>query len=366
MRIESSQQMFQHIENGGNLKLNSEGQLETQSAAGRFFRKIGDAFRSLTASGRAAIETRNARLREAMADMVRRDTLINPTQAEIPNPMAEQTRRNGFIMNLALAPGLSQLPAESRAAARNLALHVLHTKGMPEQGDPAAVSREARAIMRHIQDNPVLCDGLRCDYARGHDQLQPLLEEMTGDIRTDYMRQKDHNINEEGMHNSYLKDALRGSIRSINGHTPDSADFEGEFKALIPDKKIRGFLSMMASQAGLEGSLSKQLLLPGMAKDNPHFPGYPEMMAQGLLIEFPHHQYDISVEGDKAHIVLEMDAVVKCRHFAEVDFENQSVSLGDGRYTLEMEVDLNQDMSGKDIPDFTLANFSRTPIHIQA
>ena len=39
MRIESSQQMFQHIENGGNLKLNKEGQLESQSAVGRFSRK---------------------------------------------------------------------------------------------------------------------------------------------------------------------------------------------------------------------------------------------------------------------------------------------------------------------------------------
>ena len=89
MRIESSQQMFQHIENGGNLKLNGEGRLETQSAAGRFFQKIGDAFRSLSASGRAAIETRTARLHEAMADMVRRDALVNPAQTDIPNPVAD-------------------------------------------------------------------------------------------------------------------------------------------------------------------------------------------------------------------------------------------------------------------------------------
>lgn len=31
-----------------------------------------------------------------------------------------------------------------------------------------------------------------------------------------------------------------------------------------------------------------------------------------------------------------------------------------------MAADLNEDMSGKDIPDFTLANFSRAPIHIDA
>lgn len=366
MRIESSQQMFQHIESGGNLKLGSQGQLETQSAAGRFFQKIGDAFRSLSASGRAAIETRNAALHAAMADMVRRDALVNPAQAEIPNPMTEQARRNGFIMNLALAQGASQLPQESRAAARNLALHVLHSKGMPEQGDPAAVSRETRRIMQHIQDTPVVRDGLRCDYARSHAQLQPLLDEIAGDIRTEYMKQKDRFISEDGMHESYVMDAKRGSIRSINGHAPDAADFEGEFKALIPDKQIRGFLSMMASQAGVEGSLFSQLQVPGRVKDNPDFPSSIEMMQQGLMMALHNHKYDISVEDGKAHIRLEMDAEVKAHKFAGEEIGKTSVSIGGGHYALEMVVDLNQDMTGKDIPDFTLVNASRTPIHIQA
>ena len=364
MRIESSQQMFQHIENGGNLKLNGEGRLETQSAAGRFFQKIGDAFRSLSASGRAAIETRTARLHEAMADMVRRDALVNPAQTDIPNPVADQVRRNEFAMRLSLAQEAAGLPKESRAAARNLALQVLQSRGMPEQGDPASISREVQSIMRHIGQNPVLRDGLRCDYARGHAQLQPMLREMAGDIRAEYTRQKDRNIREDGMHNSYLKEALRGSVRSINGHAPNAADFEGEFKALIPDTRMRGFLSMMTSQAGVEGSLCKQLLLPGMAKDNPDFPGYTEMVQHGLLLEFPHHTYDVSVENDKAHVRLEMDAVVRSQQFAGELFGEHPVSLGGGRYTVEMVVDLNQDMSGKTIPDFSLINASRTPVRL--
>lgn len=366
MRIESGQQMFQHIENGGNLKLNREGQLETQSAAGRFFQKIGDAFRSLTASGRAAIETRNARLHEAMADMVRRDALVNPAQTEIPNPMTDRAQRSEFAMRLELAQGLSKLPKESRAAARNLALHVLHSKGMPENGDPASVGGETRAIMRHIEQHPGLRDGLRCDYARTNAQLQPLLREMTADLRAEYAHQKARHINEDGMHDSYVKDAKRGSVRSINGHAPDAADFEGEFKALIPDEKMRGFLSMMASQAGVEGSLAKQLMMPDLAKDNPDFPGFQEMVQNGLLLEFPHHKYDISVEGGQARIRLEMDAVVKGHQFDGELVAEKPVSLGGGRYSLEMVVDLNQDMTGKDIPDFTLVNASREPLNIDA
>ncbi len=362
MRIESSQQMFQHIENGGSLKLNNEGQLETQSAAGRFFQKIGDAFRSLSASGRASIETRNATLHAAMADMLRQNTLVNPAQTDIPHPMTDQAQRNEFTMRLSLAQEASRLPQECRAAARNLALHVLHSKGMPEQGSPASINREVQATMRHIQQNPTLRDGLYCNYSRNHAQLQPMLREMAGDIRAEYMTQKDRNISEDGMHNSYLKDALRGSVRSINGHAPNVDDFEGEFKALIPDEKMRGFLSMMASQAGIEGSVCKQLLMPGMIKDNPNFPGYSEMMQQGLLVEFPHHKYDISVEDGKAHVKLEMDAMTRSQQFAGEMISDKPVSLGGGRYAMEMVVDLNQDMTGKDIPDFTLVNASRIPI----
>ena len=120
----------------------------------------------------------------------------------------------------------------------------------------------------------------------------------------------------------------------------------------------------MTSQAGVEGSLCKQLLLPGMAKDNPDFPGYTEMVQHGLLLEFPHHTYDVSVENDKAHVRLEMDAVVRSQQFAGELFGEHPVSLGGGRYTVEMVVDLNQDMSGKTIPDFSLINASRTPVRL--
>lgn len=365
MRIESSQQMFQHIETGGRLKLDGEGRLETQGAAGHFFQKIADAFRSLSASGRAALETRNTALRDAMTEMVRREAVINPAQADIPVPQTPQARRNTFIMNLALAEGSSRLPQEARDAARTLARAMLHAQGMPEQGSPASVSRATRGILTHLEQNTVLRDGLRCNYARDHAQLAPLLNEMTEDIRKEYLKQKDHTISPEGIHNSYRKDAVRGSIRSINGKAPNAADFEGEFQALIPDVRIRGFLSMMASQAGLEGSLSNQLLLPGKAKDHPDFPGCMEMVRQGLLLEFPKHHYDISVENGTAHLRLEMDAMLKTQNIAGIPLSDHPISLGGGRYTLEMTVDLNQDMTGKEIPDFTLVNTSRVPLPVE-
>lgn len=217
MRIESGQQMFQHIENGGNLKLNREGQLETQSAAGRFFQKIGDAFRSLTASGRAAIETRNARLHEAMADMCGGMRWSTRLRRKFRTPMTDRAQRSEFAMRPGTGAGPEQTAEGIPRGRRNLALHVLHSKGMPENGDPASVGGETRAIMRHIEQHPGLRDGLRCDYARTNAQLQPLLREMTADLRAEYAHQKAQHINEDGMHDSYVKDAKRGSVRSING-----------------------------------------------------------------------------------------------------------------------------------------------------
>ena len=261
MRIESSQQMFQHIENGGNLKLNKEGQLESQSAVGRFFQKIGDAFRSLTASGRAAIETRNARLHEAMADMVRRDALVNPAQANIQSPMTERAQHNEFAMRLGLAQGLSKLPKEARAAARNLALHVLHSKGMPGQGDPASVGRETQSIMRHIEQTPALRDGLRCDYARNNAQLQPLLREMTGDLRAEYMHQKDRHISKDGMQTGLDVDTYV-HLAQVFGHPVIASGGVASIADIERLAPVAGSIEgVIAGRAVYEGALDVPLAL---------------------------------------------------------------------------------------------------------
>lgn len=69
----------------------------------------------------------------------------------------------------------------------------------------------------------------------------------------------------------------------------------------------------------------------------------------------------LSVEGLDVHIGLAESSGM-------IVFQTGVALLppaGDGRYVLEMEVDLNQDMSGKDIPDFTLISASRTPVHMR-
>ena len=192
MRIDSSQQMFRHIENGGNLKLNSDGQLETQSAAGHFFQKIGDAFRSLSAGGRASIETRNARLHEAMADMVRRDALVNPAQANIPQPPISQLQRSRMCANLAMAGELTKLPPETRAATRALVLYQLEKHDVLNR-DAGTIRANIPQFMQIITGDPVLSSAMKCSYSRTREQLQPMMNDSRNHrsrpaLKTAYMR----------------------------------------------------------------------------------------------------------------------------------------------------------------------------------
>jgi hypothetical protein len=377
MQIQNSQSMIQHLESGGSLMLDRQGQLETQSAAGRFFQKIGDAFRSITSSGRAAIETRNANLHVAMANMLRDDTLINPAGGEIPHPTTK-TERNSLAMRLGVVLSLNKFPEESRAAARTLGLNLLRLPGVLGPNDsPAQIRGKALEVMNKIRNDEVVVNALRCDHARSHEELEPALRVLGEGLRAEFIYQKNLNlIKENGMHPSYITDANRGSVHSINGHSPNSADYEGEFIKLVPDEKFRGFLSMMASQAGIEGKLSVSFW-EGKIKDNPHMPAVGDLENKKLLLDYPDHKHDIRVADGKAYIKLEVDVMVTTMGFAMMarslgigvdpkarDNPGLSNSLGGGRYSIEMVVDLTQNMDGKDVPDFELVNASRTPIVI--
>jgi hypothetical protein len=354
MRIQSSQEMLNYIESGHNLTLNEQGQLKTKNMVQTFFHKIADAFRSLTARGRAAIEARNASLSAAMTDMIRQDAIVNPVLDTLPDPMMGKAQRNEFIMRLSVAQATRQLPVEARNATSNYVMVVLFSEGMPGQGNSAGISQRIQDILRNIQDDNVLFHSLHCDYASTHTDLMPMLDKMSTNIRSDFMKQKGR-ISPDGMHDCYLIDVRRGSVRSINGQPPDASDYEGEFRELIPDVKIRGFLSMMVTQAGIEGSCAMQFAPPGNI-DSPYYPGLGALLERDLNMDFSHHKYDIRVVDGMAHITMEMDAVVKTAR-------SNPTPLGGGRYIIEMVVDINQDMTGKDIPDFTFANAHRTSIY---
>jgi hypothetical protein len=376
--------MFQHLESGGSLALNKQGQLETQGAAGRFFQKIGDAFRSITSSGRAAIETRNANLHVAMANMLRDNTLINPAGGEI-SPPATPAERNALAMRLGVVLGLNKFPEESRAAAQNLGLQLLHLPGVLGPNDsPAQIRGKALEVMNKIRHNDVVCYALLCNYTRTYQQLQPQLDEIGADVRETFTAQKDRYVNENGIHTGCFSDASRNV--SINGAQvlknaaggADKADFTAKLTEMVPNEKSRAFVTTMLTQAGLLGSVLFQAMQLGQAKDNPFLPGDADLRTKGFQMDNPHHHCDISVADGKVRIKQEVDITIKSMNGlhevasalgidcdrADAHTRGRGQPIGGGRYTVEMEIDLNQDMTDKEIPEFRLVNASREPLPI--
>jgi hypothetical protein len=378
MQIQNSQSMIQHLESGGNFTLDKQGQLETQNAAGRFFQKIGDAFRSITSSGRAAIETRNAHLNTAMANMLRDNTLVNPARNEIPHSAAP-SRADSFAARFGMTLGLLKFPRELRSAARNLGQQLLRLPGVLKQGGSAETRDKVLEVMDKIRNDPVVFNSLYCDYARTHDQLRPMLSEIGENMCETYLAQKDSHVNQDGIHSTYFPDASRG-LRSINGQKPETASDEAmtdQLKELFPDAKIRSFISKAVTQVGLEFSLTMQYVTPGKTWDDPHMPADMDMRNKGMELNYAHrHSYDIDVKDGKASVKLEMDAMVKpdntLQHLAValgINYDGAAPNvrgqpIGGGRYTIEMEVDLGQDMTNRETPEFTLKG-SRVPLPVR-
>jgi hypothetical protein len=356
MQIQDSQSMFQHIENGGSLALDMRGNLATESAVGRFFQKIGDAIGSLTAAGRAAIETRNAVPHLVMANIPRRDPVINPTLGEIPYP-ATPTRRNALAMRLAVEQALTWFSPEARAAARNPALELLRFPGVLEPGSPAEIRGMTLGLMSRIHGDKEMRDILRSDYTCAHAQLDPMLRAISDEIRNGGFQSQAH----------YIKDAKRRNVRDLNGKEAIKA----EFKALFPDPKFSGFISMMISQSGMQFSLSDQLEMPDKIKDHPNLSDIEKMTEKGFATHVPRHPVDVRVDNsNKAHITLEMERMIQVvspvvtssLRLGNARTPTDKGPLIDGeRYTVEMVIDFDQNMEGKDIPDFTWGKASRAP-----
>lgn len=92
MRITTSDQLQQYRAEGRHFTLNRQGQLETQSSFMHLLEKIKDAFRSLTPSGRAAIENRQAALQAAMDNVLLQGTVINAARTPLARPSAASSR----------------------------------------------------------------------------------------------------------------------------------------------------------------------------------------------------------------------------------------------------------------------------------
>ena len=279
------------------LKVGADNQLQHRSAIGTFFLKIGDAFRNLSQSGRAAIAQRN-------------EGILNAMRAAVDN-----ARANVQAADIPVAARLTNVLQRLQTASANTNTEALNSL----QSSIARLQTQASAVKHGIADDPrftampslsqqLLCSALdSIDAGREPDKAsakERIKNDFFGVRPAGYniaegLRQfgeglvdgflnpaQQKEIRENGIHDSFIKDTRRHSVSSFNGTAvPDISDpaITGtdqderkdnlaalcvrELRAIVGEEhqNLMPFISMMASQAGLDSALSYLPFMSGLS-----------------------------------------------------------------------------------------------------
>ena len=264
MAINMGAELLQHIGQGGHVSLDGSGQLQQQSGISKFFQGIADAFRGLTAAGRAGIAERNARLEEAMADLIRRDELLpNLTAGPLP-PAGEGARVsiNKALANMFTDQILRETgqPETMRATTQKIVQEALTANPALAGGnDPKALKDFVHRTVTQLMSDPQLRAAMNQGYSKGPEGVEPVLEFMRTDLTETFLAPgQQREINPEtGVHKAFLADSNR-TAPTINGvqlgpgRTMEQCGQQLMEAVPLPARPI---VSLLASQAGLNGSL---------------------------------------------------------------------------------------------------------------
>ena len=305
------------------LKLGADNQLQQRSGIGAFFLKIGDAFRNLSQAGRAAIAQRN-------------DSILNAMRAAVDN-----ARANVQAADFPVAARLTNV------------LQRLQTASAKERikNDFFGVRPAGYNIAEGLrQFGEGLVDGF----------LNP-------------KQQKE--VHENGIHKSFILDTRRHSVSSFNGRavpTVDDPAITGtnqderkdnlaalcvrELRTIVGEEhqNLMPFISMMASQAGLDSALTYLPFMSGLSE-----PGDAHLVGAGIAPVYGSATHDctISREGDTLSI-----SITFSQGYASMDVAASAAGLF-CKGGLTMNIDLAAPprpatVNGRDvlIPQFTLNN----------
>ena len=113
---------------------------------------------------------------------------------------------------------------------------------------------------------------------------------------------------------------------------------------------------MLPTQAGMVGTLYQQYhtgLLPGSSS-------LPDLVEYNLFCSTHNNFVDITVSDNKATVLLTMDVSAQLLMVDDIDIPpttgQNHPALSAGRYEMEVQIDLTQDLSGKEIPDFRVTD----------
>lgn len=387
--ITTGVQLQRYLENGGYVQLNSQGGLETQSGISHFFQKIGDAFRGLSTSGRRELAARNARLQDAMASMLRQPgALPNLGETRLASTSVEGGAEKAILLRMAVdrmvrgddpdVPVGTGIPAGDQKGVQEAVLKYLDYYP-PADRSLSGMRAKAGRFLTDILTKPGMLKACKTSFTVDPGRASAIHAALQKSITDEYLREKDHTIDRDGFHDSYLLDAVRGDVTSINGqplrgaplrpdtrylnlkdpqHAPFPPHVQGlmeQMADLVPDREIRGFVSMLASQAGIEGALSMHLVA-GVPPADDGVATMSDLGPNGMIMQFPEHEYCLNVGNDG---VLHITCNLTAENIMTQNVKAGAPPMGLARnaYEVSVNIDLNQDMTGKDVPDFTVSGF---------
>jgi len=359
------------------LKVGADNQLQQRSGIGTFFLKIGDAFRNLSQAGRAAIAQRNDSILNAMRAAV--DNAREVVRAE-DKPMAQrlssvfqrlQTASTNRATLSGLETAITRLQTQASALKYGLAndprftaLSPLAQRGLCYALDSISAANKPgkEAAMEQVKNDFF---GIRPETFNLEAGLQAFGDELVEDFLRPSQQAK---VKENGIHDSFILDTRRRSIDSINGVPVPQGTDEASKDAIAAfcveqldtmlgaeHQDLKPFISMMASQAGLD---SAQIFLPmrtGLSdRGNMHLMNADIMPNHSDT----HHHTSITREGDTLHIVSSFD-----QGFNMYGSPEGAPSVLSCKGSLTMSIDLSaaprrEMVDGKEviIPQFTMNN----------
>ena len=374
MSITTGAQLLQHISQGGSVSLDGSGALQQQGGLAKFFQGIADAFRGLTAAGRAGMAQRNARLEEAMAELVRRDELLpNLASGPLPPPPGEGARVsiNKALANMFTVQILreSGQPETMHATTQKVVQAILREN--PEAldtTDSAALKSFVQRIVGEIMADPELRAGMNQGYSKGPEGMEEFTAFISDTIRSsfgDVLRKGTMNP-QTGICDSFSLDATRGTPPTINGVCIDpgegqraTEEYNQQLINAVP-LPARPLVSLLTSQIGINGALialvgDKHGTNPKINSERPM-----GMQPEKFLYGGEEYKYTVTTHPDRVDVHLSFQTKGL---FVAPDLTQQGIRVGADDFSVTVSVPLNQFPlpEGQTLPDFSVHSMTRRP-----
>ena len=366
------------------LKLGADNQLQQRSGIGAFFLKIGDAFRNLSQAGRAAIAQRNDSILNAMRTAV--DNARETVRAE-DKPIAErlssvfqrlQTANANRAALSGLETAITRLQTQASAVKHGLAGDPRFT-ALPSLSQQLLCSALNSIDAGREPDKASAKERIKNDFfgvrPAGYNIAEGMRQFGEGLVDGFLNPKQQKEVHENGIHKSFILDTRRHSVSSFNGRavpTVDDPAITGtdqderkdnlaalcvrELRTIVGEEhqNLMPFISMMASQAGLDSALTYLPFMSGLSE-----PGDAHLVGAGIAPVYGSATHDctISREGDTLSI-----SITFSQGYASMDVADSAAGLfckGSVTMSIDLSADPRREMvDGKEvlIPQFTLNN----------